>query len=114
MPTVNSKALQCNNTYELKCGKDIVNYLHTATFCPCISTWKKGIVTGYFIKWPGLTVEAVNKYLDKSMATLKGHMVQQQQNLCSTKKMTAIPPSDNDKDHNKEESFEQLEEHTQY
>eukprot|EP00957_Ditylum_brightwellii_P210467 15365001-Ditylum_brightwellii.AAC.1 len=28
--------------------------------------------------------------------------------------MTAIPPLDNDKDNNEEESFEQLEEHTHY
>eukprot|EP00957_Ditylum_brightwellii_P120465 9191246-Ditylum_brightwellii.AAC.1 len=59
-------------------------------------------------------VEVVNKYLDKSLATAKGHMVQQRQNLCCTEKMTAIPPSDNDKDNNEEESFEQLEKCTHY
>eukprot|EP00957_Ditylum_brightwellii_P096674 7362645-Ditylum_brightwellii.AAC.1 len=82
-----------NNIYESKCGKDVVNYLHAAAFCPYVKTWKKAIAAGYFTTWPDLTVDMVNKYLDKSMATAKGHLVQQWQNLHSTVKMTPISPS---------------------
>eukprot|EP00957_Ditylum_brightwellii_P206294 15347724-Ditylum_brightwellii.AAC.1 len=105
--------LLCNSLYELKCGKDTVNYLHAAAFFPCIKTWKKAITAGYFTTWPGLTVDMVNKYLDKSMSTAKGHLAQQCQNFRSTMKMTSISPSDNDKDQ-EEEPCEQIEEHTNH
>jgi hypothetical protein len=38
------------------------------------------IKNGNFASWPGLTERAVEKYLSKSTATIKGHMNQQRMN----------------------------------
>lgn len=49
-----------------------------------------------FVSWPGLTSEAVRKYLPESIATVKGHMARPQQFIQSstrpkkTKKRTTI------------------------
>eukprot|EP00957_Ditylum_brightwellii_P016614 1248785-Ditylum_brightwellii.AAC.1 len=45
-----------------------------------------------FTIWPGLTVDMVNTYLEKSTARAKCYMAQQCQHLQTTGKMTPLPP----------------------
>ena len=44
-----------------------------------------------FCTWPGLTATLVSKYLEKSMATKKGHLQQRHKNVRSTKVDKKIP-----------------------
>ena len=54
---------------------------------PSKSNVEKAIENGHFTTWPGLTPEAVEKYLPRhSPATDKGHMSQQPQGVRSTSK----------------------------
>jgi hypothetical protein len=48
--------------------------LHQCAFSPPPSTWIKAINNNQFASWPGLTAEAVRKYLPDSTATAKGHL----------------------------------------
>jgi hypothetical protein len=73
-----------NNVHEMRNQRDLVAYLHRACFSPAKSTWLKAIKAGYFATWPGLTAELVTKHLPKSIATAKGHLRQERQNLRST------------------------------
>jgi hypothetical protein len=73
-----------NNVHEMRNQSDLVAYLHRACFSPTKSTWLKAINAGYFATWPGLTAELVSKHLPKSIATAKGHLRQERQNLQST------------------------------
>jgi hypothetical protein len=79
-----------NNVYEHKKKADIVQYLHKAAFSPVKSTWIQAIQAGFYTTWPNLTVEMVEKHLEKSPATVKGHLRQIRQNLRSTA-TTATP-----------------------
>ena len=55
-------------------------------------TWTKAIDAGYFATWPGLTSELVRKHLPKLLATVKGHLKQDRQNIRSTKPSIATAP----------------------
>ena len=55
---------------------DLINVLHATAFSPAKSTWIKAIRKGFFQTWPGLNSRAVRLYLDKSIATAKGHLDQ--------------------------------------
>jgi ABC-type transporter MlaC component len=57
---------------------------------------------GNFTTWPTLTAEHVNKYLEKSEATVKGHLNQTRKNVRSTKPK---------KRHNKQEDAPDYEPH---
>jgi hypothetical protein len=46
----------------------------------------QAIKDGHLITWPGLTEEAINKYLKLTPATAMGHMNQRRQNIQSTSK----------------------------
>ena len=75
-----------NNAYEIKAKKQLIMYYHRCCFSPVISTWITAIEQGNFCTWSGLTATAVKKYMDKSMATSKGHMQQQRKNLRTTQR----------------------------
>ena len=79
------------STYEMNTKAELVQYLHRCAFSLVVSTWTKAIDVGYFATWPGLTSELVRKHLPKVLATAKGHLKQDRQNVRSTK--TAITPS---------------------
>jgi hypothetical protein len=56
------------------------------------SIFIKAIETGNFVTWPTLTAQHVRKYMEKSEATIKGHLNQTRKNVRSTrpkKKVTA-------------------------
>ena len=60
-------------------------------FCPTKSVWVAAIKKKYFATWSGLTVDAVNKYLDKCLASSKGHLKQKFQHSRSTKPTPLSP-----------------------
>ena len=78
---------QANNVYHAKTKSELIKYLHQAAFSPVKATWKQVIENGQFATWPGLTVEAVEKYLPPySPATDKGHMSRQRKGIRLTTK----------------------------
>ena len=73
---------QVNNAFHTTTKAELIKYLHQAVFSPVKATWKKAIANGHFTTWPGLTPEAVEKYLLRHLpATDKGHMARQQQGV---------------------------------
>ena len=69
---------QANNVFHTTTKAELIKYLHQAAYSPEKATWKKAIQNGHFTTWPGLTPEAVEKYLPRhSPATDKGHMSRQ-------------------------------------
>ena len=85
-PTPLPYLVQANNVYEQTKLHGIVCYLHKVCYCPCKTTWVKTINGSYFTTWPGLTAEAVIKFLPEEPATIKGHLKQIRQNVRSTSK----------------------------
>jgi hypothetical protein len=84
-----------HSAYEQKTKVQLIDFLHRACFSPPISTWTQAIEKNFFATWPGLTAEAVCKYLPKSLATAKGHLKASPKNLRSTSKVkpTSLPPT---------------------
>jgi hypothetical protein len=76
-----------NSAYEQKTKVQLIEFLHRACFSPTLSTWTQAIEKNFFATWPGLTAEAVRKYLPKSLATAKGHLKTSPKNLRSTSKL---------------------------
>jgi hypothetical protein len=74
----------CNHAHETSNLKELINYLHATVFSPVKSTCIKAIKNGNFASWSGLTEHAVEKYLSKSAATVKGHLKQQMMYARST------------------------------
>jgi hypothetical protein len=72
-----------NKVYEISKIHDATQYLHAAAFSPVKSTFIKAIDAGNFTTWPNLTAHHVKQYLQKSEATIKGHMNQQRNNTRS-------------------------------
>ena len=62
----------------------MIKFYHRCFYLPVIATWKAAIRKSFFASWPGLTCAAVDKYLDKSISTVKGHLRQVQQGVRST------------------------------
>ena len=62
----------------------MIKFYHRCYYSPVISTWKATIRKSFFATWHGLTCATVDKYLDKSIATVKGHLHQTQQGVRST------------------------------
>ena len=54
--------------------KNLILFYYRCCFSPVKSTWKQTVRKAFFISWPGLTCAAINKYLDKSLASSKGHL----------------------------------------
>ena len=83
---------QANSAYEQSTKKDLINFLHRAAFSPSVSTWTKAIDSNFFATWPGLTADAVRKFLPKSLNTAKGHLKAARKNQRSTKVAPVPPP----------------------
>jgi hypothetical protein len=75
----------------IRTKQDLAAFLHACAFSPLESTWLWAIQQNHFSSWPGLTASLVTKHLAKSLATSKGHLRMQQQNIKSTK-ITAVLP----------------------
>eukprot|EP00978_Attheya_sp_CCMP212_P034584 scaffold145516_cov59-Attheya_sp.AAC.1 len=77
---------QANNAYHMTSKPELIQYLHQCLFCPPKRTLIKAIQNNQLSTWPGLTAEAVTKYLpDSCPATDKGHMKRQAKGIRSTK-----------------------------
>ncbi|KAL7537341.1 hypothetical protein ACHAWF_005737, partial [Thalassiosira exigua] len=63
-----------------------IAYYHAAAGFPVKSTWIDAVRAGNYATWPGLTVEAIQKYYPETNATQEGHMHAQRQGIKSTKK----------------------------
>ena len=62
------------NVYQMSSKEEVIKFLHQCLFCPPNSTLLKSIRNNQLAIWPGLTAEAVEKYLPESCpATDKGH-----------------------------------------
>jgi hypothetical protein len=73
-----------HSAYEQKTKVALIDFLHRACFSPPLSTWVQAIERNFFTTWPGLTADAVRKFLPKSLATAKGHLKATPKNLRST------------------------------
>lgn len=62
------------NVYELKNQTEIVRYYHITAGFPNKATWLQVIKKGFFITWPGLTYNAIQKYFPELEETQKVHM----------------------------------------
>jgi hypothetical protein len=81
-----------NSAYHTSALPELVQFLHAACGSPVPSTWIRAIEQGHFATWPGLSANLVRKHLPKSIATVKGHLNQQRQNIRSTKPPPTIEP----------------------
>ena len=76
-----------------KTKTDLVAYHHGSIFSLVQSTLVNTIKNKHFTSWPGLTSQLIVKNLPPILATAKGHLCQERQNIQSTK----IGPSYKDK-----------------
>jgi hypothetical protein len=65
-----------NNVNDLRNTGALVNYLHKAMFSCTKSDLIHDVKKGHLATWPGLTEDAINKYLKMTPATAMGHMNQ--------------------------------------
>jgi hypothetical protein len=72
--------------------------LHKALFSPTKSALLQAVKDGHLITWPGLTEDAIHKYLKLTPSTAMGHMNQRRQNISSTSKtpIADAPTADTD------------------
>eukprot|EP00804_Cyclotella_cryptica_P028195 CCRYP_011052-RA/>CCRYP_011052-RA protein AED:0.30 eAED:0.33 QI:0/0/0/1/0.5/0.33/3/0/617 len=63
-----------HNAYQTSSKAKLIQFLHQCAFSPPPSTWIKAINNNQFSSWPGLTADALRRYLPDSTATAKGHM----------------------------------------
>jgi hypothetical protein len=63
-----------HNAYQTSSKAKLIQFLHQCAFSPPPSTWIKAINNNQFSSWPGLTADAVRRYLPDSTATAKGQM----------------------------------------
>jgi hypothetical protein len=90
LPHPHSKYVhRANSAYDQKTKTQLIDFLHRSCFSPPISTWTKAIDNNFFTTWPGLTSEAVRKFLPKSLATAKSHLKKSPKNLCSTQNISS-------------------------
>ena len=60
--------------YKFKSKVNLCTFLHLALWSPCTSTLISAIKNNFLSTWPGLTEQLVQKSLQKSEATEKGHI----------------------------------------
>ncbi len=68
-----------------------IRFAHQLLCSPRISTLLKAIKRGYLKGCPNLTAHGVNKYLNPSPATVKGHMKHPRQGIRSTSRVSPVP-----------------------
>jgi hypothetical protein len=68
-----------------------IRFAHQSLCRPHISTLLKAIKRGYLKGCPNLTAHGVNKYLNPSPATAKGHMKRPRQGIRSTRRVPPVP-----------------------
>ncbi|KAL7479932.1 hypothetical protein ACHAW6_007837 [Cyclotella cf. meneghiniana] len=74
VPTPTFPSHAAHNAYQSSSKAKLIQFLHQCAFSPPPSTRIRAINNQQFASWPGLTADAVRKYLPDSTATAKGHM----------------------------------------
>eukprot|EP00804_Cyclotella_cryptica_P000229 CCRYP_016187-RB/>CCRYP_016187-RB protein AED:0.43 eAED:0.43 QI:0/0/0/1/0.5/0.33/3/0/375 len=87
-PTANPHVMA--NVHHTSTRAEWIQHLHQACFSPTVSSWCKAIDNDHFLSFPGLSSQAVKKYLPPSTATAKGHMARNHKNIRSTSKTRAM------------------------
>ena len=59
-----------------KSAQDLEKYPHAACFPSTSKTLINSIKRNYFVSWPGLFADLIQKHLPQSISTLKGHLNQ--------------------------------------
>ncbi len=75
---------------------NLVAFAHMAMFSPAISTLAEALRRGHLLEFAGLTLQQLLKHPPQSIAMIKGHLDQEQQNLRSTKQPDHSAPSTDD------------------
>ena len=83
--TQEEATLEAYSSYDLSSVEALVKYFHTAAGYPVRSTWLTAIKAGYFKTCTGLTYKNACWYFTSTDETLKGNMIQNRQNVRSTK-----------------------------
>ena len=83
---------QANSAYTMTNKESLIKFLHQCLFCPPKRTLMHALRNNHFPTWPGLTTQAVHKYLEDAPATAKGHMKRVRQGLRSAKLNIRPPP----------------------
>ena len=65
--------------------KNSITFLYLTAFSPAISTLTNAIKKGFFQSWPGLTIEAIKKYVSNMPHVSAGRLDHVRKNICSTK-----------------------------
>ena len=91
---------------------ELIQYFQGCCFSPSKSTFLKAVQNGNFITWPGLTPNAVKKYYKRDVFVAKGYLNQERANLQSTKLISPIPLSPEEKIANQNDHFP-IDEHLQ-
>lgn len=89
--TIKNKEMVYNATTIGKSIEEYITFLHQAYVSPVKSTWLKAINNNHFKSWPKLTAQNVNKYLGKTIHTMKDHMPQTKKNKGKYRKKEAAP-----------------------
>ena len=89
------------NAYQMTSKAVLIKYLHQCLFCPQKRTLMEAIKNNQLTTWPGLTAEAVEKYLpDHAPATYKGRMRRQRKGMRSTKTKEVLDIIEHNRDMN--------------
>ena len=76
--------LQSFSDYDLPSVEALIRYFHAAAGFPVRDTWVKSIKSGNFASCPILAYHNSAKAFPITYETLKGHIVQVRQGICST------------------------------
>ena len=68
-----------------KTKSDLAQFHHGSLFSPVMSTMVQAIKNNHLTAWPGLSAKLITKNLPPVLATSKGHLNQERQNIQSTK-----------------------------
>ena len=86
IPTPNNQNTnQANVTLPTTNLQEHIKYLHQCAFSPTTRTWIQAMKKDHFKTWPCVTIEAIQRYLPKSEATMLGLLDQQRKNIQSMK-----------------------------
>ena len=84
-PRMLSHPNQANSIFRQDITKrELDQYFYAAAFRPFNSTLLAAINNGHFTSWFGLSAGLISKHLPQYPFTVKGHLDQEQNNLCST------------------------------
>jgi hypothetical protein len=84
--TTQNQISAANNVYDLRNTGALVNYMHNAMFICTNYALIHTVNKGHLATWPGLTEDAINKYLNLTPATTMVNITQKRQNIRSSNK----------------------------